>query len=249
MQQPSTYPDYERLEGAVPIVYPPRLEDRAREVRGILQAGSRELSTVFDLETPVLQALLVADEDWREAPRDNVRPYPPGLPYFTRAALPPALVLPERLSTAFEPHTEATFPLMVWHELAHAFLLQEEIVRTPAWLGEFVPQAASAAVARRIGLSLEEHLSQANLDVNFDVRAFGGAADARRQMEFQNVLLALGDAALEEFGEELLGRLVRTLWDEENIVNERRSEELLANALGDGGREWLAARPEFREVG
>ena len=246
MQQPSTYPDYERLGGAVPVVYPPRLEERARKLRGILQAGGRELSTVFDVEPPALQALLIADEDLREAPRDNERPYPPGLPYFTRSTFPPTLVLPERLSPAFEPHTEATLPLTVWHELAHAFLLQREMVRVPSWLQEFVPQAASAAVARRIRLPLEEHLSQTS-GPGFDVRAFGGPADAKRQMAFQNELLALGDAALEEFGEGFLGRLVRALWDEENIVSGRRAEKLLAETLGDDGREWVASRPEFRE--
>ncbi len=247
MQQPSTHPDYERLDGAVPVVYPPSLEERAREVRGVLQAGSRELSSLLGVDDPVLLALLVADEDWREAPRENARPYPPGLPYFTRATLPPTLVLPERLSPAFGPSTEATLPLTVWHELAHAFLLQKEIVRTPAWLREFLPQAAAAAVARKTDLPLDEYLEKTYQGTNLDVRAFGGPADARRQMEFQNALLALGDAALEEFDEEFLGRLVQALWDEENIVDERRAEELLANALGDGGREWLAARPEFRE--
>ena len=247
MQELSSHPDYERLDGAVPVVYPPRLEDRARALRGTLQAGSRELSLLLGVEPPVLQALLVADEDWREAPRDNARPYPPGLPYFTRATFPPTLVLPERLSSAFEPRTEATLPLTVWHELAHAFLLREDLVRTTPWLREFVPQAAAAAVARRTGLPLEGHLSQADQGMDFDVRAFGGPADAGQQVAFQNALLVLGHAALEEFGEEFLGRLVRTLWDEENIVNGRRAEELLAGALGDGGKEWLASRPEFRE--
>ncbi|MGB3682163.1 MAG: hypothetical protein WA990_06710 [Rubrobacteraceae bacterium] len=247
MQRPSTYSDYERLDGAVPVVYPPRLEDRARGLRDILQAGSRELSSALNVEPPVLQALLIADRDWREAPRDNERPYPPGLPYFTRSALPPALVLPERLSPAFEPRTDATLPLTVWHELAHAFLLQKGMVRVPAWLGEFVPQTAAAMLAHKIGVSLDEHLSRAKLGPDLDVRAFGGPLDAGRQMEYQNALLALGNAAIGEFGEEFPGKLVWKLWDEEDIVNERRAEELLTDALGDGGREWLAKRPEFRE--
>lgn len=247
MQESSTHRNYDRLDGVVPVVYPPDLEERARELRDILQTGSRELSSVLSTEPPALQALLVADGDWREAPRENARPYPPGLPYFTRSTLSPTLVLPERLSPAFEPQTEATLSLTVWHELAHAFLLREELVRTPPWLQEFVPQAAAAAIARRTGLSLEEHFSQAGLDTDLDVRTFGGPADSKRQMEFQNALLALGNAALEEFGEQFLGRLVRALWEEGNIVNRRRAEELLERALGDGGREWLATRPEFRE--
>ena len=87
-------------------------------------------------------------------------PIRPGSPTSPARVEPPALVLPDELSTAFRPRTTATLPLTVWHELAHAFLLGREVVRTPAWLGEFVPQAASAAVARRVGLPLEEHLSR-----------------------------------------------------------------------------------------
>ena len=192
-------------------------------------------------------AYLVADEDWRGAPRENPRPYPPGLPYFTRSVEPPALVLPEELSTVFRPRTAATLPLTIWHELAHAFLLGREVVRTPAWFGEFVAQAASAAVARRVGLPLEEHLPQIEKVPGFTVRGFRGSAGAQHQMAFQNLLLLLGAAALEEFGEGFLQRVIRALWEEDEIVDGERAEELLGDALGPGGREWLVSRPEFQE--
>jgi len=55
----------------------------------------------------------------------------------------------------------------------------------------------------------------------------------------------LGADAVEGFGDGFLKRLVRALWEETDVVNEERAEELLANALGPGGREWLASRPEF----
>jgi hypothetical protein len=58
-------------------------------------------------------------------------------------------------------------------------------------------------------------------------------------------LLVLASAALEEFGEDFMRRLFYGLWDEDEIVDEERAEELLAGALGPGGREWLASRPEF----
>ncbi|HZY64670.1 MAG TPA: hypothetical protein VFE21_02180 [Rubrobacteraceae bacterium] len=244
MQELTTLPDYQRLDGAVPVLYPPEMEDRARELCSLLETGVRELSAILEVEPPELQALLVAEEDWKEAPRESSKPYPPGLPYFTHSTAPPALVMPERLSPAFRPRTEALFPLTVWHELAHAFLLQAEVVRTPVWLREFVPQAATVAVARRTKLPLDEHLSQVNRP-NFAVREFGGRAGAEEQMAFQNLLLLLGDAALEEFGDGFLGGLARALWDEEDVVDEERAEELLADALGTGGREWLLSRPEF----
>jgi hypothetical protein len=238
-------PGYRRLDGEVPILYAPRLEDEAREVGGYLVEGYATLSGIVSVEPPEVTAILVADEDWRGAPRDNARPYPPGLPYFTRSVEPPALVLPEELSPVFRPGTAATLPLTVWHELSHAILLSQEIVRTPAWLGEFVPQAASAAIAREVGLSLEDHLSRVDVKPGFTVRGFRGPAGAQDQMSFQNLLLLLAAEALEEFGEDFLRRVFHALWEEDEMVDEERAEELLADALGPGGREWLASRPEF----
>jgi hypothetical protein len=240
-------PGYERLDAEVPVLYTPRLARKAAEVRGYLAQGYRALGRILSVEPPGIVAYLVAGEDWTDAPRDNARPYPPGLPYFTRSVEPPALVLPEELSSVFRPRSAATLPLTVWHELAHAFLLGREVVRTPAWLGEFVPQAASAAVARRAGLPLEEHLSRIEREPGFTVRSFSGPAGAGDQMSFQNLLLLLGAAALEEFGEDFLRRIFHALWEEDEIVDEERAEELLGAALGPGGREWLVSRPEFQE--
>jgi hypothetical protein len=236
---------YGRLEGVIPVAYPPGLEELAAETRDVLEAGATAFSEILDAQTPELEALLVADEDRELAPRENERPYPPGLPYFTRAATTPTLVLPETLSPAFQPRTAATGALVLWHELAHAYLLREPVPRTPAWLRELVPQALSAAAARRMGLPLEEHLQETGRNPRLTARSFAGRADADEQMAFQNLLLALGAAALEEFGEGFLRELARALWEETGVVGERRAEDLLADALGPGGREWLASRPEF----
>ncbi len=214
-------------------------------MQGYLTQGSEALSGILMAEPPELSAVLVAEEDWGGAPRENERPYPPGLPYFTRSVTPPALVLPESLSPVFRPRTTALPPLAVWHELAHAFLLNGEVVRTPVWLGELVPQAASAAVAHRVGLPLGEHLALVAPEPGLTVRGFAGPAGAEEQMRFQNLLLRFGVAALEEFGEGFLGRIFRALWDEGDVVDGARAERLLAGALGPGGREWLRSRPEF----
>ena len=238
-------PGYARLEGAIPVAHPPGLEKRATEVRDLLERGAASLSEILGVEPPELEALLVADENLKRAPRENERPYPPGLPYFTRAASPPIVVLPEKLSPAFQPRTGATEALVVWHELAHAFLLREPVPRTLPWLRELLPQALSAALARRAGLPLREHLEEMDRVPGFTVRDVPERADAGRQMAFQNQLLALGAAAVEEFGEGPLRTLAHALWEEQGIVDEKRAEELLANSLGPGGQEWLRSRPEF----
>ena len=241
----ATLTGYTRLGGGIPLLHDPRLAEKAREVQSYLGEGYSTLASILSVAPPGIVALLVADEDWKDAPRENARPYPPGLPYFTRSVEPPALILPETLSPVFTPVTAATLPLTVWHELAHAFLLGREVVRTPPWLGEFVPQAAAAAIARNSGLSLDEHLSRVARKPGFTVRRFRGQVSAEDQMSFQNLLLLLGAAALDEFGEGFLDRIVHALWEEEEIVDEDRAEELLGDALGPGGRQWLVSRPEF----
>ena len=237
---------YERLDGPIPVVHPPGLEEQATQMRDLLEVGTTSLSEILGVEPPEIEALLVADEDWAESPRDNEQPYPPGLPYFTRAASPPVVVLPERLSPTFQPRTPVTDALVVWHELAHAFLLREPVPRTPAWLQELLPQALSGTIARRAGLPLDEHLKEIARDgAGFTVRGFGERADATRQMAFQNLLLALGAAAVEEFGEGFLGRLAHALWNERDVVGEDRAEELLVTSLGPAGRKWLCSQEEF----
>ncbi len=246
-RRPATLPGYTRLEVVIPIVHPPGLEKRATEVQDLLETGATALSEILLVEPPELEALLVADEDWERAPRENEHPYPPGLPYFTRSTRRPIVVLPETLSPAFRPHTAATGALVVWHELAHAFLLREPVPRTPAWLREFIPQALSAAVARRAGLPVGEHLEQIERSPAFTVRNYPSRADAESQMAFQNLLLALGAAALERFGEGFLRALARAMWNARDVIGEGKAEELLAESLGPGGQKWLLSRPEFQE--
>jgi hypothetical protein len=236
---------YGRTDGAIPVLHPPHLREDAENVSRLLEAGTRHLSLLLETDPPEAGALLVSEEDWREAPREGERPYPYGLPYFTRSSSPPALVLPETLSAVFGPRTDALLPLTLWHELAHAFLLQREVVRTPVWFAEFLPQALSAAVARDEELPLAEHLMSIDREPGYTVRTFGGRASAKDQMAFQNLLLLLGDAAVREFGEGFLGRLVHALRDEREVVDEGRAEELLANALGPDGWSWLVSRSEF----
>jgi hypothetical protein len=236
---------YERLNGEVPVVHAQGMEEPAAEVRRFLEAGTMALHKLFGVGSLELQALLVADGDWEGAPRENAHAYPPGLPYFTRSVQPPALVLPETLPDFFRPRTRATYPLVVWHELAHAFLLRNDVVRTPAWLREFVPQAASAAIACRAGLPLDEHLGKIDREPGFTVRSLKGHVDLDRQMAFQNLLLLLGAAAVEEFGDGFLSGLAHALWEETDVVGEERAEELLAGSLGPGGWAWLRSRTEF----
>ena len=57
----------------------------------------------------------------------------------------------------------------------------------------------------------------------------------------------LGAAAVERFGDGFLRTLAHALWEEREVVGEERAEELLAEALGPGGRAWLESRPEFQE--
>lgn len=238
-------PGYVRLEGnhGAVVRHAPSQTERGREVLACLEKGLEALPEILGLPAPGLEALVVADEDWNEAPRDSPRPYPQGLPYLTRAARTRTLVLPASLSAAIRPRTGVTLPLVVSHELAHAFLAGAVAARTPPWLRELPPQAASAAVVREERLPLSDHLADVT-SPGFTIRGFRTPAGAGEQMAFQNLLLKLGAAALEDFGGGFIRRLVDSL-RHEDLVDEARAEELLTEALGDGGAGWLATREEF----
>ena len=230
-----TLSGYVRLRGESGAVvrHAPTLSKRGREALTHLEAGLAALPKVLGLPAPDLEALVVADGDWEDAPRDNSRPYPRGLPYFTRAAVPPALVIPENLSDAIQPQTQATLPLVVHHELAHAFLAGEVAAQSPAWLRELPPQAASAAVVRRQGLPLQDHLEQIQ-SPGFTLRGFRTPAGAREQMAFQNLLLKLGADALKDFGEGFPRRLVGALRQEQEVDRALRSCSPIRSAKADG---------------
>lgn len=239
-----TAPKLEKLPGVVPVLHSPGLGRQASEVGHRLATGCVYLTGIFGSETPRLQAMLLSRADWEHAPRESERPYSFGLPYFTRAAETPTLVFPSELSEALRPRTHLTFPLTVWHELAHAFFLQREIAKMPLWLGEFVPQAASAVVALREGFAIEEHLLRIE-PADFTVREFTLPASAGDQMRFQNLLLLLGTAAVRRFGDGFLLRLVRSTQGESEAVSEDRAKRLFTASLGADGPGWLSRREEF----
>ncbi len=232
------------LTGVVPVFCSPGLDRQASEVSDHLTTGCFCLREILGSETPRLQAMVLSEADWDRAPRESKRPYPFGLPYFTRSTETPTLVFPSELSEALQPRTNLTTPLTVWHELAHAFFLDREPVKMPLWLGELVPQAASAAVALREGVPLKEHLSRIE-PTGFTVREFTLPASAGDQMRFQNLLLLFGVAAVRRFGDGFLLRLIRSMRDESEVVDGNRATELFAASLGGDGSGWLSRREEF----
>ena len=46
----SPLPGYQRLDGEIPVFHPPHLEERAAEVRELLEVGTTVLSEVLEIE-------------------------------------------------------------------------------------------------------------------------------------------------------------------------------------------------------
>ena len=230
----------------MPVLYAPRLGAKAMELRGYLAEGYRTLSGYSPSSRPEIIALLVADEDWKDAPRDNARPYPPGLPYFTRSVEPPALVLPEELSHRVQAKDRRH---AAPYRLARAGprLLARAGGREDPGLARGVRPAGRLGGDRPQGRSLAGRASVADRK---GARVYGAELPWVRRgrgirCRSRTCCCCSASAALEEFGEGFLRRIFHALWEEDEIVDEERAEELLADALGPGGREWLASRPEF----
>jgi hypothetical protein len=143
---------YECLDGAVLVIYSPGTEEQAAEMQYLLEAGAGALSEVLDVEPPELEACLLADEDWDEAPRESARAYSLGLPYFTRSVHPPALKSMKRAPGGCLPAFRATATSVSYRSCLEttanvASRTAEKSAIDPATLGESISTRGVAASA------------------------------------------------------------------------------------------------------
>src|SRR5215467_12365171 len=119
------YGHYQTLAEPVRIYYPAGHETLAHQVLQWVDEANRLLAGLLALPTPEMEILLIAPEDWQNAPRDEPEETFIMLPYLTEATQPSALIVPTELDPIVGRSSQEKLAFLLFHEVAHAFLASD----------------------------------------------------------------------------------------------------------------------------
>lgn len=254
------FENYQMLDGTPATYYSPGLEKLAREISQEVAQACKLLRKLLSLPMPELDVLLVSLADWEFAPPEQMDdpPGPPGslLPYWTDVPQRPMLVVPEKMDAIMGEATDEKRSLLIYHELAHAFLESDPRPwpeDAPLWADEWQMQFAAFWLFRELRGNAE-HIT-VDLQKQFaeifepeedgktpvTVRGFDWYEDTSPESYLEYALL------LEKFAIDLLARYDATILprflesyrqEHETLLSDEVTK-MLAKVLGEGGEEWL----------
>jgi hypothetical protein len=250
---------YKKLNESQATYYPEGLEEPARQIFQEVHQACQLLGELLGQPMPVMNIVLVGTADWQFAPPEQMEdpPGPPGamLPYWTEVPEPPMLVVPEQMDEIMGEDTPEKRSLLLYHELAHAFLEHDPRPwpdDSPLWADEWQLQFAAFWLFKQIHGQIENITAdlhqqftesfqpEADGKTPVTVRGFDWYEDTAPEDYLEFVLL------LEKFAADLLARYDATLLP--RFLARYRSEtpllsedvtKMLGEVLGEDGEEWL----------
>jgi hypothetical protein len=252
------YHRYETLAEPLKTSYPPGQEGMAREIAREIALAGTHLGQLLDLPMPAMEILLVGAAEWEFVPRedDEDDSLATMLPYWTDVCQPSVLVIPEIMDEIIGDATPEKRALLLYHELAHAFLASDSRPwpeESPLWADEWQLQFAAFWLFQQMRGSvahITDDLQRQFADIfepepdgktPVTVRGFDWYEDTTPADYLAYALL------LEKFAVDLLTRynaaiLPRFLACYRQQRQELLSDEvtvMLGDVLGDGGEQWL----------
>ena len=256
------YERYQTLAEPISVYYPAGHETQAREVLQWVDEASRLLASLLNIPAPAMQVLLVAPEDWQDAPRDEPEETAMMLPYWTDSTEPSTLVVPTELDSIMGSFSPEKLAFLLFHEVAHAFVASDPRpwpLESPLWADEWQLQFAALWLYQQIyhttGMVMFDlHLQnrdifepEADGKTPVTVRGFDWYEDTAPQdyLEYTLLLERFADDLLERYDPDILPRFIElyrkegVTWLSDEITN------LLGLVLGNGGEAWLEELPYF----
>lgn len=253
------YAQYQALAEPLKTYYPAGQEEFARQILQEVDRAGTLLGQLLGLSMPGMELLIVAAADWEFTPLENEEEAgaPTAmLPYWTDVTDPPTLVVPEQMDEIIGEATPEKRSLLLYHELAHAFLEHDPRPwpeEAPLWADEWQLQFAAFWLFQQIHGQIENITTdlhqqfaeifepEADGKTPVTIRGFDWYEDTTPEDYLEYVLL------LEKFAIDLLTHydatiLPRFLDRYRQDVSVLLSDEvtlMLAEVLGPGGEEWL----------
>lgn len=252
------YHRYETLAEPLKTFYPPGQQALARQIaQEIAQAGAH-LGQLLGLPMPRMELLLVGATEWEFVPQEEEEDdsLTTMLPYWTDVTDPPALVVPEVLDEIIGEATPEKRALLLYHELAHAFLASDPRpwpAESPLWADEWQLQFAAFWLFKHMHGPFEhitEDLQRQFAEI-FEPEADGKTPVTVRGFDWYEDTTPTDYLAyallLEKFAVDLLARynaaiLPRFLERYRQPGQELLSDDvttMLGEVLGPDGEEWL----------
>jgi hypothetical protein len=256
--RPFPYTEYKILAGTVKTYYPVGQEELAQEVQQEVEQAGKLLGALLKLPLPEMELLIAAPADWEFAPPDDMEaPGAPSvmLPYWTDVPVPPTLVVPEQMDEVIGEATDAKRSLLLYHEVAHAFLESDPRPwpeENPLWADEWPMQFASFWLFQQIHGSVENITAdlhqqfaesfepEADGKTPVTVRGFDWYEDTSPEdyLEFALLLEKLAIDLLAHYDASILPRFLERYRQETPLLSDEVTL-MLADVLGAGGEEWL----------
>jgi hypothetical protein len=253
------YDKYETLGKTLKTYYSEGQRELASEILQEVEQAGKLLGQLLDLPLPAMKILIVAAIDWTFAPHeDNEETTGPGnmLPYWTDVTEPPTLVVPEQMDEIIGEATPEKRSLLLYHELAHAFLESDSRPwpeESPLWADEWPLQFAAFWLFQQLHGDIEQITAdlhqqfaesfqpEADGKTPVTVRGFDWYEDttAEDYLEFALLLEKLAIDLLTRYDATILPRYLERFRQEVPVILSDEVTLLLAEVLGDGGEAWL----------
>ena len=255
------YENYETLAEPLTTYYPTGEEDIARWAFQTVEKGSQRLSQMLDLLQPEMEVLVVAPSDWSMAPRDEddegdeedlANPHP----YWTDSVSPPVLVVPTELGAIFGEPTQAKLAFMLYHELTLAYLESDPAPwpeESPLWADEWQLKFAALSLAQQ--LNGQKGIVNSDLFDKYaeifepeedgktpiTIRGFDWYDDTNAEdyLCYELLLEQFSADLLATYGPGVLPRFLADYRSGRDVLLSDEVTEMLGDALGPGGTEWL----------
>jgi len=251
---------YQMIPGSPPTYYPAGQETLARTLSQEIGQASILLGNLLNLPIPELDVLLIGASDWESAPPDEMDapPGPPGvlLPYWTDVPQRPMLVVPEQMDEIIGVATPEKRSLLLYHELAHAFLESDPRPwpeDSPLWADEWQMQFAAFWLFRQLHGDFE-HITD-DLQRQFaeifepepdgktpvTIRGFDWYEDTTPEdyLEYALLLEKFAVDLLARYNATILPRFLERYRQEGPVLLSDEVTKMLGEVLGPGGEEWL----------
>ncbi len=256
LPQPFPYERYELLEAPLTVYFPPGQEAYTRQVLPPVQEAGKLLSTLLGQAVPDIELLLVAPGDWELAPREEAEETVLSNPYWTDATEPSSLVIPLELDPIFGEPTPEKLAFLLYHELALAFLENDPRPwpgEYPLWADEWQLKVAALWLSQQISgqqgivnRDLHEQYSdifepEADGKTPVTIRGFDWDEDTTPEdyLVYELLLEQFAADLLARYSPAVLPRFLSLYRTDRTVLLSDEATQMLAQALGPGGAEWL----------